>query len=119
MVDLGQFSLLLALFLSGYAVIADLAGSVRKDAGFLKSGQNATGAALLCLSTAIAALLVLLLKSDFRVIYVAAHTARSLPLAYKISALWAGAPGSLLLWLWLQVAFVVFVFCKGQVDPVS
>jgi cytochrome c-type biogenesis protein CcmF len=114
MVDLGQFSLLLALFLSGYAVIADLAGSFRKDAGFLKSGRNATGAALLCLSTATAALLVLLLTSDFRVIYVAAHTARSLPLAYKISALWAGAPGSLLLWLWLQVAFVVFVFCKGQ-----
>ena len=114
MVDLGQFSLLLALFLSGYAVIADLAGSVRKDAGFMKSGNNATGAALLCLTTATAALLVLLLKSDFRVIYVAAHTARSLPLAYKISALWAGAPGSLLLWLWLQVAFVVFVFCKGK-----
>lgn len=114
MVDLGQFSLLLALFLSGYAVIADLAGSFRKDAGFIKSGRNATGAALLCLTTATAALLVLLLKSDFRVIYVAAHTARSLPLAYKISALWAGAPGSLLLWLWLQVAFVMFVFCKGQ-----
>ncbi|MHC5086419.1 MAG: cytochrome c biogenesis protein CcsA, partial [Planctomycetota bacterium] len=114
MVDLGQFSLLLALFLSGYAVIADLAGSVRKDAGFMKSGHNATAAALLCLTTATAALWVVLLKSDFRVIYVAAHTARSLPLAYKISALWAGAPGSLLLWLWLQVAFVVFVFCKGK-----
>ncbi|MHC5121013.1 MAG: heme lyase CcmF/NrfE family subunit, partial [Planctomycetota bacterium] len=109
-----QFSLLLALFLSGYAVIADLIGSVRKDTGFIKSGNNATGAALLCLTTATAALLVVLLKSDFRVIYVAAHTARSLPLAYKISALWAGAPGSLLLWLWLQVAFVVFVFCKGK-----
>jgi cytochrome c-type biogenesis protein CcmF len=106
--------LLLALFLSGYAVIADLIGSVRKDTGFIKSGNNATGAALLCLTTATAALLVVLLKSDFRVIYVAAHTARSLPLAYKISALWAGAPGSLLLWLWLQVAFVVFVFCKGK-----
>jgi cytochrome c-type biogenesis protein CcmF len=114
MVDLGQFSLLLALFLSGYAVIADLAGSFRKDAGFMKSGQNATGTALLCLTTATAALLVLLLKSDFRVIYVAAHSSRSLPLVYKISALWAGAPGSLLLWLWLQVGFVVYAFGKGQ-----
>jgi cytochrome c-type biogenesis protein CcmF len=114
MVDLGQFSLLLALFLSGYAVIADLAGSFRKDTGCLISGRNATGAALLCLSTASIVLLVLLIKSDFRVIYVAAHTASSLPLPYKISALWAGAPGSLLLWLWLQVAFVVCVFCKGQ-----
>jgi cytochrome c-type biogenesis protein CcmF len=114
MVDLGQFSLLLALFLSGYAVIADLVGSFREDSGFTSSGRNATASALLCLSTAIAVLLVLLVKSDFRVIYVAAHTARSLPLPYKLSALWAGASGSLLLWLWMQVAFVALAFCKGQ-----
>ena len=116
MVEFGQFSLLLALFLSGYAVIADLVGSFRNDPGFMKSGRNATAATLLCLSTAIGALLVLLVKSDFRVIYVAAHTARTLPLAYKISALWAGASGSLLFWLWLQVAFVAIVFCKGQAE---
>ncbi|MHC4855854.1 MAG: heme lyase CcmF/NrfE family subunit, partial [Planctomycetota bacterium] len=114
MVDFGQFSLLLALFLSAYAVIADLAGSIRKDAGLMQSGRNATAGALLCLTTATAALLVLLVKSDFSVIYVAGHTARSLPLQYKISGLWAGASGSLLLWLWIQVGFVVYAFCKGQ-----
>ena len=39
-----------------------------------------------------------------------------LPFAYKVSALWAGAAGSLLLWLWMQVGFVVLAFCRCRDD---
>lgn len=119
MVELGQFSLLLALFLSAYAIPADLVGSWRNDSGLIKSGRNATLAVLLCLSVAMAVLWVLLLSCDFRVKYVADHISIALPMAYKISALWAGAAGSLLLWLWLQLGFLGFVFCKGQPGKTS
>lgn len=37
--------------------------------------------------------------NDFRLAYVARNSARNLPLIYKVSALWAGQSGSLLLWL--------------------
>jgi cytochrome c-type biogenesis protein CcmF len=32
----------------------------------------------------------------------------------KISALWAGSAGSLLLWLWFQAVFLVMVYCKSE-----
>ena len=114
MAELGRFALLLGLFLSGYAIIADFLGAWRKDTGLLKSGRNATIASLTCLCVAITALLVLLFKSNFTVSYVAEHSSKALPLAYKISALWAGAAGSLLFWLWLQVGIVVIVFCRPK-----
>ncbi len=118
MAELGHFSLLLALFLSGYAILADVLG-LRGRSELAASGRNATIATLLALSGAIAALLVLLLKSDFSVTYVAEHTSISLPTPYKVSALWAGAAGSLLLWLWLQVGFIVWTFCRDRGKPAS
>ena len=114
MVELGQFALLLSLFLSSYAIVVDILGSWRRDAGLIKSGRNATISCLACLTVAMAVLWVLLIRSDFSVIYVAENTARLLPIQYKISALWAGSAGSLLLWLWMQVGFVVFVYCMGR-----
>jgi cytochrome c-type biogenesis protein CcmF len=59
---------------------------------------------------------LLLIGGDFGVSYVAEHTSRALPIMYRISALWAGAGGSLLLWLWLQVGFVVLLFCRLDAD---
>jgi cytochrome c-type biogenesis protein CcmF len=114
MSGLGNFALLLALFLSGYAVFIDLIGSLRRDTGLIKSARNATVASLGCLSVAMIALWILLIKSDFSILYVAEHTSRALPLPYKISALWAGSAGSLLLWLWFQVGFLVLVYCKSE-----
>ncbi|MHC4741810.1 MAG: heme lyase CcmF/NrfE family subunit [Planctomycetota bacterium] len=111
MSDLGQFSVLLGLFLCSYAVLVDLLGSWRKDDGFIKSARNATAASFACLTVAMIVLWLLLVRSDFTVEYVAAHTSKALPLAYKLSALWAGAAGSLLLWLWMQVGLVVYVYC--------
>lgn len=114
MSELGHFALILSLFLSGYAIVIDVLGSLRKDLGLIKSARNATIACLGCLSVAMIALWVLLVKSDFSVVYVAEHTSRALPFAYKVSALWAGSAGSLLLWSWLQVGFVVVVYCKSE-----
>jgi len=114
MAELGDFTLLLALFLSSYAVLTDYLGSWRRDSGLIKSARNATVASLGCLSVAMIALWILLAKSDFSVLYVAEHTSRALPLPYKISALWAGSAGSLLLWLWLQVGFLVLTYCKSE-----
>jgi len=114
MSDLGYFALVLGLFLSGYAILIDLLGSWRADAGLVRSARNATVACFGCLSVAMLALWVLLVKSEFAVAYVAEHTSKALPLPYKISALWAGAAGSLLLWLWVQVGFVVWAYCKAE-----
>ena len=111
MTDLGNFALHIGLFLGSYAVLIDLLGAWRQDNSLIRSGRNATVACLGCLTVAMLILWVLLFKCDFSVKYVAEHTSRQLPLGYRFSALWAGAAGSLLLWLWLQSGFVVLGFC--------
>ncbi|MCU0914053.1 MAG: cytochrome c biogenesis protein CcsA [Planctomycetes bacterium] len=116
MPDLGQFALRLGLFLSSYALLVDLVGRLRHRRELLVSGRNATLAALLCLTVACGVLGILLVRSDFAVQYVAENTARALPLVYKLTALWAGAAGSLLLWLWLQTGFVVGAFSRVDED---
>ncbi len=115
MPELGQFALRLGLFLSVYAILADLLGRWRRRDELLVSARNATIGCLLCLTVAAAVLWGLLVQGDFAVNYVAEHTARALPLVYKLTAFWAGASGSLLLWLWLQTGFIVFAFsrCRG------
>jgi cytochrome c biogenesis factor len=62
MTGLGNFALLLALFLSSYAVVIDLLGSFRLDTGLIKSARNATVAYMACLSVAMIALWILLVK---------------------------------------------------------
>lgn len=118
MPELGQFALRLGLFLSVYAILADVLGRWRKRSELLVSARNATIGCLLCLTVAAAALWVLLVQGDFAVNYVAEHTARALPLVYKLTAFWAGASGSLLLWLWLQTGFIVLAFsrCSGGLE---
>ncbi len=108
--ELGQFALRLGLFLSGYAILVDLLGSWRNRSELLRSGRNATMGCLLCLTVATVALWVLLVRSDFSISYVAEHTSLKLPLVYKLAALWAGASGSLLLWLWLQTGLITLAF---------
>ncbi len=114
MIDFGRFTLLLAVFLTGYAIIVDLLGVLRKDHGLIKYARNATVVCMISVTLAMTALWVLLLKGDFSVVYVADHTSRALPFIYKITALWAGSAGSLLLWLWIQLVFIVVVYCRGE-----
>ncbi len=118
MPEFGQFALRLGLFLSVYAILADLLGRWRNRSELLVSARNATIGCLLCLTVAATVLWVLLVQGDFAVSYVAEHTARALPLVYKLTAFWAGASGSLLLWLWLQTGFIVLAFsrCSGGLE---
>src|SRR4030042_5857245 len=104
--ELGRFARRLTLCLSSYAILVDLLGAWRNRRELLRSGCNATVVSLLCLTVSVVALWVLLVRGEFAVSYVAEHTSRALPLIYKLTALWAGAAGSLLLWLWVQTRFV-------------
>jgi len=113
MADLGNFALLLALLTAAYAIITDVLGAWRNQNALTGSGRNATIASCFCLTVAIVSLAILLVRRDFSVSYVAQHTSRALPLMYRLSALWAGAAGSLLFWLWLQAGFIVLCFCKS------
>ena len=64
-------------------------------------------AAFLALATA-------MLLDDFSVAFVAANSDSRLPLIYKVSAVWGGHEGSLLLWLLILAAWLVGLIGSGH-----
>jgi cytochrome c-type biogenesis protein CcmF len=97
---LGNFALLLALISAGYAVVVGIGGARTGREEPVRSAEGAMKAAAVALSVASAALIVLLVRKDFRVEYVAQYTSKDLDGFYTVGAFWAGQAGSLLLWAW-------------------
>lgn len=99
MAELGRAALAVTLGLSLYALIAGGFAAARCRRRLSHSARNALLGA--CASTIVATVVLVaaFLRDDFSFAYVADHSSRSLPTPYKVSALWGGQEGSLLLWL--------------------
>jgi len=105
---LGQFgsaSVLLALGLTVYSIVAGILGVARRDARFLASARFGAITVFLALTTAVAVMEMALLVDDFSVKYVAENSSLSSPLWIKVVTLWAGLDGSILLWSWVLSAY--------------
>ena len=105
MADLGRAALLVTFGLVVYALVAGALAARSRRRRLALSAQNALFAAFLSTLVAAAVLLVALARRDFTFAYVAAHTSRSLPLGYALSAFWGGQEGSLLLWLLILTGY--------------
>ncbi len=99
MPELGRAALVVCFGLAVYAVAAGFWGAHTGRRRLSRSAQNALVAAFVAAAVATGVLLVALVSSDFSFTYVSAFTSRELPLTYKLTALWGGQEGSLLLWL--------------------
>jgi len=83
-------------------------------ARLLQSAHHATLAMWGALTAAMIVLIGLFVSDDFSVAYVAGHSSLRQPIQYKISALWAGQAGSLLLWAWLLTCYAALVAVRGK-----
>jgi cytochrome c-type biogenesis protein CcmF len=99
--DIGYGALALTLVAALYAAGMAFWGGQQRRPALVVSARNALLATAGLTTLATVMLLVLLLRREFQVEYVAAHVSSYLPLEYVLSALWAGLEGSQLLWLWL------------------
>ena len=99
MADLGRAALLVTFGLVVYALVAGSFAAWKRRRRLALSAQNALFAAFATTAVAAVVLVVALVRRDFTFQYVAAHTSKSLPLGYALSAFWGGQEGSLLLWL--------------------
>ena len=111
---LGLSSLILALVVCAYSLIAITKGVKTKSLKWIKSGQNAVIVVCGLVSLAGVILIYSFVVNDFHLQYVAEHSARNLPLAYRLSAFWAGQEGSLLLWEWLLALFAVILIIQNR-----
>ncbi|NCF10322.1 MAG: heme lyase CcmF/NrfE family subunit [Gammaproteobacteria bacterium] len=117
--ELGHFALIIALCVAIIMAAVPLAGTVWRVPGWVALARPAAGAQFLFLALAFAALAWSFVENDFSVAYVAQNSNSALPLQYRISAVWGGHEGSLLLWglilgTW---TFAVALFSRGLPDP--
>lgn len=110
--DLGHSAIFIALGAACYTLIASGIGIwlQRTDAvngrRWIVSARNATFATLPLLLGACAILIAALVMDDYTIDYVRRVTSRETPIQFKVTALWGGQAGSLLLWNVMMSAFL-------------
>ncbi len=106
---LGAYTLMLALVVAGYGLLAGILGLWFKRERLTASALRADLAVFPLLTAAVISIWGLILHNDFAVAFVAAHSNRALPFYYKLAALWAGQGGSLLFWSWVLAGYAFIV----------
>ena len=96
MAELGLISILIALALAIYAVLASVLGSLRNIPALMESGQNATYLVALALLVSTFSLVSAFLSNNFELQYVFEHSNLAMPRIYTWVAIYAGNEGSLL-----------------------
>ncbi len=117
--EIGNLTVGLALATALYATIAALLPLRRNDPRWAESARNSVLATVGLLGLALLLLLAAFLTDHFEIRYVANHSSRTLPLYLKVSALWAGQEGSLLLWSFLQALFLALTLIPTSVPSSS
>src|SRR5580658_8360944 len=114
MPNLGQLALAIALILALYSIAANIIGARRNSPDVIVSARHAIWAMTAMVATAAVSLWVGLLTSDFSLEYVASYSSTTLPTIYKITSLWGGQQGSLLLWTLLLSTFASIVAFQNR-----
>src|SRR5690625_1389385 len=97
--EIGHFSLILALVFSFALLCLPLLGAQINNAMLMAAGRSLSAGFFVFVVVACGCLTYAFLVDDFSVSYVANHSNSLLPAYYKISAVWGGHEGSLLLWV--------------------
>ena len=113
--ELGHFSLVMALMMAFIQAIFPLWGAHQGISLWMAMAKPAARSQFLFLLTAFVCLASSFVSNDFSVLYVAEHSNSSLPLYYRITAVWGAHEGSMLLWafilgLW---TFAVTLFSRS------
>ena len=99
--ELGNYALALSLAVSFFLAILPLWGAEKGHSQLMSLARPMTYGLFFSLTIAFAALFYLFAVNDFSVQYVVNNSNSSLPIYYRLSAVWGSHEGSLLLWIWL------------------
>ncbi|MCZ7399178.1 MAG: cytochrome c biogenesis protein CcsA [Candidatus Methanoperedens sp.] len=112
--ELGETTLIIALILSVYALVAHIIGIWKKKNELFDSARIAIIGIAVLTTIASIWLFNLFITRNFQYEYVAIYSSLDLPMAYTLSAFWAGADGSLLLWAWLISIYIAVIAARGK-----
>ncbi|MBS3916410.1 MAG: heme lyase CcmF/NrfE family subunit [Sulfuritalea sp.] len=107
--ELGHFALILALIVSLVQGTLPLVGAERGSRPWIALAKPAARIQFLLVAFAFGCLTWAFVANDFSVVYVVQHSNSRLPLEYRISGVWGGHEGSLLLWMLMLSGWTVAV----------
>jgi len=107
--EIGHFALIIALFLALCLGVLPIIGAARDNAVLSGTARPLAYGQFVLLAVAFLCLTYAFVVDDFSVLYVAQHSNSQLPVIYKMSAVWGGHEGSLLLWAFLLGAWILAV----------
>lgn len=105
MPEIGLYALRLAFFVALAGAFAGAMGGARERTDWGEVARRAVGVTFVLTLIGMGALLYALITFDFRLGYVAQHSARGMALPYRLAALWGGQGGSLLLWVAISLLY--------------
>jgi cytochrome c-type biogenesis protein CcmF len=115
---LGVLAIALGVGASAIGVFLLAAGIARHDAERIRLGRRCVFVVLGAAVLAVVAMEWALLSHDFSIRYVAENNARSTPLLFTITGLWAALEGSILLWVLILAGYltVMAVRFRARLD---
>jgi len=113
--ELGNFCLVLALCVSIVQSILPLAGTIWRRQSWMMFGRSAAYTQWLLVVASYAILTYAFYLNDFSIEYVARTSNLAQPLVYRLSGVWGGHEGSLLLWILMLSSWTALVarFSRG------
>jgi len=116
--ELGHFALIIGLAFAICLSIIPLVGIATKQQQLITYAKPLTFGMFTFVAISIITLAYSFVTDDFSVLYIAGHSNTHLPYYFKISAVWGGHEGSLLLWVFSLAAWTAAVakFSNGIED---
>ncbi len=115
--ELGQFALIIALLLAVAQAVLPLAGAAIGKTSWMAVARPAAYGQFAFLLISFVMLVSAFVAQDFSVAYVAQNSNSLLPMAYRVSAVWGGHEGSLLLWVLILAAWTIAVAAFSRSLP--
>jgi len=107
--EIGQFSLILALFVALATGTFSVVGAQQGRRDWMALARPGAQALWLLTLLSFVCLAYAFLNNDFSVLYVSQHSNSQLPAIYRFAAVWGGHEGSLLLWLLMLCSWMMAV----------
>jgi len=118
-VELGLLALILALLAAVAQAFFGIVGPALSRTAWIAAVRPIVVLQFVLTSCSLGALVYAFIEHDFSVLYVASNSNSALPLFYRIAAVWGGHEGSLLLWIWILVAWTLAVALLSQRLPAA
>jgi cytochrome c-type biogenesis protein CcmF len=115
--ELGHLALILALAMALLQATLPLLGAARGEPRLLAVARPAAVGQFVFLLLSFLCLVFSFVNNDFSVAYVAEHSNSQLPVWYRVSAVWGGHEGSLLLWALLLGVWTLAVALFSRALP--